>query len=157
MGWGRWRNVFGEIPRSKDWPKIVAEFEKYVPKECALGCGSKRCNLHHSQAAFHQDPSREKDPTQLRWLCEGIGTHNHHIIIGHAGNFQSLWQDLDTRIEFFQHRPLWNGTAWVPTDAHVLKYKLTEDDLMAWNKAFSTAWSYPVDSGIAKPIKDSQY
>ena len=128
--------TFGST-RSSEWPRIRREFAKYVPMVCPFS-GSTSVQLHHSQAPFHADPSRELDPTQLRWVAEKF-----HIEEGHNGDFKSLNFTFDERLDAYQGRKYWNGSAWVPNDKPRIKYKLTEEELQEWNKTFGTNWAYP--------------
>ncbi len=128
--------------RSTEWGTVRREFEKYVPKLCPF-CGSKVSQLHHSQDAFHANPARELDPTQLRWACQGLLTKGHHLEEGHDGDFKSLNFTFDDRIEAYQNKKYWNGTEWAVNEKPRIKYKLTEDELTQWNKKFDTEWAYP--------------
>jgi len=107
-----WERLFesdrlGGMARSGSWGKFKRDFEKSCPKQCAI-CGNKKSQLHHV-TPFSVDPSMELDVTNVLWLCEGLGTLNHHRGVGHLGSFLSYNKEIftDARIWFnkFQHRP----------------------------------------------------
>lgn len=100
----------GGVARSPLWGKTKKEFEKLHPKVCAV-CGNKKVQLHHVQS-FASHPELELDFNNLRWLCEGFGTKQHHIEFGHLGNFKSINKNLDEWINNYNNRPLWDGTQW---------------------------------------------
>ena len=130
------RRTFGAV-RSSQWGEVKREFAKYVPKVCPFSGSKLFVQLHHSQAPFHSDPSRELDPTQLRWV-----SRRFHLEEGHNGNFQSLNFTFDERLDAYQGRKFWNGTEWVPNNKPRIKYKLTQEELDEWNKKFGTNWKY---------------
>ena len=81
----------GGKPRSSQWSWTKKEYEKLHPKICF--CGITKCQLHHI-TPFSQDPSKENDFDNLVWLCEGMGTRNHHLEFGHLNNFRSWNPDI---------------------------------------------------------------
>ncbi|MHB1097906.1 MAG: hypothetical protein ACYC3F_17240 [Gemmatimonadaceae bacterium] len=129
--------TFGAV-RSDEWSKVRREFAKYVPMVDCFDGSTLFVQLHHSQDPFHSNPARELDPTQLRWVGR-----QRHLEEGHNGNFQSLNFSFDQRVEDYQNRKFWNGTAWIPNDKPRIKYKLTPEELVEWNKEFGTNWVYP--------------
>jgi hypothetical protein len=74
-------------PRSSQWPKVRATYLQSHP--ICEACGQKdHLNVHHV-IPFHNDPSKELDPTNMITLCtDGPGNMNCHLVIGHAGNFR---------------------------------------------------------------------
>ena len=123
--------------RSSQWSQVVKEFAKYVPKVDCFDGSTLFIQLHHSQDPFHSNPERELDPTQLRWVGR-----RRHLEEGHNGNFQSLNFSFDQRVEDYQNRKFWNGSAWIANDKPRIKYKLTEEELLEWNKTFGMSWKY---------------
>lgn len=107
------RDILGG-QRSGKWPQFKKEFAKTHPKECAV-CGNKKCQLHHKQS-FATHPELELKESNVCWLCEGIGTLQHHRGLGHLGSFTSLNLDIDNDIkiwkEKFDTRPKWDGKEW---------------------------------------------
>ena len=72
--------------RSSKWPTLRKHFLEAHPY-CAY-CGAKdRLQVHHIKP-FHIDPNLELDTNNLIVLCETPGT-DHHLEIGHLGNFHS--------------------------------------------------------------------
>ena len=84
--------IQGKIPagtkRSGEWPRVRDAHLAKFPN-CAVCDGSKKVNVHHKKP-FHLHPELELDPTNLITLCEGVGTWNHHLWVGHLGSFKSL-------------------------------------------------------------------
>jgi 5-methylcytosine-specific restriction endonuclease McrA len=71
--------------RSSRWKKVRTEFLK--GKRCAACGGVDYLEAHHI-VPFHQDPSKELDPTNLIALCDRPGRSNCHLDIGHLGNWK---------------------------------------------------------------------
>lgn len=83
--------LLGGLKRASDWSQFVREYAKIVPKKCSIiVCKKKDIELHHSDEPFHVNPAREKDPTNLRWLCR---THHHQI--GHLFDWKSWCENFD--------------------------------------------------------------
>ena len=90
-----WRgntSLFGGLQRSGKWSSFKKDFEILHPKQCAV-CGNRKCSLHHIEP-FSKNPSRELDNTNVIWLCEGMGTLQHHRGMGHLGSFLSWNEDI---------------------------------------------------------------
>ncbi len=127
--------MLGGVPRSSQFRVVCKALFVYLQKECKW-CGSRFfIQVHHFEETYHQNPVRENDPTNLIPLCAKC-----HLEHGHRGFFQSFETNFITRLEDRLYRPLWNGTAWIPTKK-VVKYKMTQEDLDKWNKQFGTAWT----------------
>lgn len=92
--------------RSPLWEKCKRDFAAIYPKRCAV-CGKTKVQLHHKQA-FHAHPELELDFLNLVWLCEGAFTQNHHLNVGHLGDFKSINDEIDHWVEKINHRPYWN-------------------------------------------------
>ena len=128
--------MFGGVPRSPKFREVCRALFDYLEKKCQW-CGSGFfIQVHHFEETYHQNPKRELDPTNLVPLCRKC-----HLEHGHRGFFQSLETNYVLRLEDRLYRPLWNGTAWIPTKKEV-KLKLTQEDLDEWNKKFNTDWKY---------------
>jgi hypothetical protein len=103
--------TMGGIPRSPQWENTKKEYEKIKPKQCEVfGCKSARVQLHHFEP-FATCPEKENDLGNLCWLCQGIGTNNHHIGWGHLGSFLSINLHLRAWLETARKRPRWNVDA----------------------------------------------
>jgi len=74
--------------RSPKWEQFKKQFELTHPKICAV-CGRKNKNQLHHKLPFHISPENELNADNVMWLCEGLGTGNHHLWWGHLGNFKS--------------------------------------------------------------------
>ena len=105
-----WRGtspLLGGAGRYSKWPAFKIEFEKNNPKQCAV-CGNKKVSLHHI-VPFNKDPAKELDKNNTIWLCDGLGTLQHHRGMGHYGSFLS-WNSgiisdvFDWKIKF-ENRP----------------------------------------------------
>ena len=101
--------------RSSGWSAFKREYEQNHPKECAV-CGHKKVQLHHKKS-FATRPDLELLEENVEWLCEGLGTLQHHRGVGHLGSFLSLNENVDKDIliwsEKIKNRPKWNGEKWV--------------------------------------------
>lgn len=75
------------VARSSKWPKVRKSFIADNP-ECAA-CGGKTLLQVHHILPFHDNPSKELDPTNLIALCMSIKTLCH-LRIGHGGAFSSF-------------------------------------------------------------------
>lgn len=108
---------FGDAPllggaRSSQWPETKRRFALLHPKQCTVfGCKSKRVQLHH-KISFATHPELENHFPNLVWLCQGIGTPNHHFWWGHLGSWHSLNIHLQEWIDAVRYRPKWSGTEW---------------------------------------------
>ena len=92
----------GGIARSPRWGETKRLFELAHPKKCAV-CEKTKCALHH-KLPFHKDPSQELNFENLIWLCEGLGTGNHHLWFGHLGSFLSFNKDVEIDSEIFNEK-----------------------------------------------------
>jgi len=114
FGYEEYQKLGGAV-RSSKWGTFKKEFEKKHPKECAI-CGNKKVQLHHIQS-FATRPDLELSEENVCWLCEGLGTLDHHRGNGHLGSFLSLNENIDEDIKIwnkkFITRPKWNGNSWV--------------------------------------------
>lgn len=73
--------------RSSKWDSVRDEFLKSNP--CCAVCGfNKSLNVHHIRP-FHLFPHLELDPENLITLGEKCPTGNHHLFVGHLGNWSS--------------------------------------------------------------------
>ncbi len=81
--------LFG-IHRSPKWPALEHEYKHEHPN--CENCGSKTNVVVHHKIPVHVDATRELDKTNLMSLCENK-TMNCHLMIGHAGNWQSYCAD----------------------------------------------------------------
>jgi hypothetical protein len=92
------------IPRSPQWPAVQhACLEQNQNKCVACGLqGAALVQVHHiipfQYCVVYGRPELEFNPKNLIPLCEGPGTNDHHIAIGHLGDFQHLNQDVLTDI-----------------------------------------------------------
>ena len=73
-------------PRSSKWPTVRKHFLETNPYCAACGHTSD-LEVHHV-VPFHEDPSKELDPSNLITLCDRPGPKNHHLLIGHSGSFR---------------------------------------------------------------------
>ena len=111
--WGD--RTFGGV-RSSQWPTTKRKFALIEPKICRItNCKSKIVSLHH-KIPFHAQPDLENDLKNLVWLCDGLLTKNHHLHIGHLGNYQSINSEVDSWIEKISCRPKWIVDKWVYPD-----------------------------------------
>lgn len=88
----------GQLPfgatRSEEWPRVREEHLKKFP--ACIVCGDKRTVAVHHILPFHVHPERELDPNNLVTLCSGKGSHNHHLLVGHLGNYKGWNPDVRT-------------------------------------------------------------
>lgn len=75
--------------RSPKWKTVRDRHLKRNPF-CAVCGGTKKLRAHHV-VAFHADPSRELDPTNLITLCESrmVGISCHRAV-GHLGSYKKI-------------------------------------------------------------------
>lgn len=73
--------------RSSQWGKVRDEFLK-ENNSCAVCGHTKSLNVHHIQP-FHLYPDLELSPSNLITLGEKCPTGNHHLFVGHLGNWSS--------------------------------------------------------------------
>ena len=92
------------MPRSPQWPEVERACLEKNNYTCAA-CGIKGAGLvqvHHmipfQYCVAYGRPELEFNPQNLVPLCEGPQTNDHHIAIGHLGDFQHLNQDVRTDI-----------------------------------------------------------
>jgi hypothetical protein len=78
--------------RSSKWGSFRKAFLKKNPTCCVCG-GSKKLEAHHIKP-FHLHPELELDESNLISLCEGNGSVNCHLFVGHLGNFKGLNADV---------------------------------------------------------------
>ena len=87
------------MPRSNYWPNVKnAHLAKHPVCEACLVQGDAPPQVvpqvHHiipfQYCVYLGRPELEVHPNNLMTLCEGNGTNDHHIAIGHLGNFQHL-------------------------------------------------------------------
>ena len=101
--------------RSPKWGEYKKNFAKTNPKLCAI-CGNKKVQLHHIQS-FATRPDLEMVESNTVWMCEGLGTANHHLETAHLGSFLSLNENLPEDIKIWhnkvQNRPKWVVDKWV--------------------------------------------
>jgi 5-methylcytosine-specific restriction endonuclease McrA len=87
-------------PRSSKWPDLRKSFLKSHP-ECAA-CGSKEFLEVHHIKSFRLNPELELDPKNLITLCDKPGPDNHHMYIGHLGNFKQENPNVRTDTKKFR-------------------------------------------------------
>jgi hypothetical protein len=99
--------------RSPQWPEVqraCLEKNKYTCAACGIQ-GEGRVQVHHiipfQYCVVYGRPELEFNPKNLIPLCEGPGTNDHHVAIGHLGDFQHLNQDVLTDIT-----GQWKDLAW---------------------------------------------
>jgi hypothetical protein len=92
------------MPRSPQWPEVQRACLQKNQFKCAA-CGIQGAGLvqvHHiipfQYCVVYDRPELEFNPKNLIPLCEGPQTNDHHIVIGHLGDFQHLNQDVLTDI-----------------------------------------------------------
>ncbi len=95
---------FFSMPRSPLWPEVqhaCLEQNQYKCAACGLQ-GEGQVQVHHiipfQYCVTYGRPELEFNPQNLIPLCEGPGTNDHHVAIGHLGDFQQLNQDVKTDI-----------------------------------------------------------
>ena len=92
------------LPRSPQWPEVQrACLEKNNDTCAACGIqGKGLIQVHHiipfQYCVVYGRPELEFNPKNLIPLCEGPKTNDHHVAIGHLGDFQHLNQDVLTDI-----------------------------------------------------------
>jgi len=79
--------------RSSHWPKVRADWLKNHPW-CAA-CGFTDSVQVHHKVPFHIDRLKELDPSNFITLCESEERGNHHLHIGHDGD----WKDFNPNVE----------------------------------------------------------
>lgn len=85
--------------RSSEWRKVRNDHLKIEP--ICQWCGGKRkLEVHHIEP-FHENVSRELDPTNLITLCEAKGLMCH-LHKGHNGNFRDI--NANIREDCFNHQ-----------------------------------------------------
>ena len=84
-------------PRSKYWYGVERAFLSIPKNSVCAACnvsGAGQLQVHHiipfQYCVFLGRPELEFHPNNLMTLCEGTGTNDHHIAIGHLGDFQHL-------------------------------------------------------------------
>ena len=92
------------MPRSPQWPEVQRACLEQNQYKCAA-CGIQGAGLvqvHHiipfQYCIVYGRPELEFNPKNLIPLCEGPQTNDHHVAIGHLGDFQHLNQDVLTDI-----------------------------------------------------------
>jgi hypothetical protein len=101
------------IQRSPDWPRIQKEHLRKFPFCACCGKPDKGEMQVHHKFPFHYcialgRPDLELDERNLVTLCEDGGSPNHHILIGHLGNFESYNPNVDKDIKAYAG---WTQTA----------------------------------------------
>ena len=104
----------GAEGRSSKWPAFKKQYALTHLPVCGV-CGKTKVQLHHKQS-FATHPELELSENNMAWLCEGIGTGNHHLWVGHLGSFLSLNENIDKDIPIWRDkirfRPKWDGKEW---------------------------------------------
>lgn len=95
-------------PRSSKWAKLRKSFLQ-SNSECAA-CGSKEFLEVHHIKSFHRNPELELDITNLIVLCDKPGPDNHHLYIGHLGNFKQENPNVITDAERHLKHHINSGT-----------------------------------------------
>ena len=92
------------LPRSPQWPEVqraCLEKNNYTCAACGIQ-GKGLIQVHHiipfQYCVVYGRPELEFNPKNLIPLCEGPNTNDHHVAIGHLGDFQHLNQDVLTDI-----------------------------------------------------------
>ncbi len=92
------------MPRSPQWPEVQRAClvkSNYTCAACGIQ-GEGRVQVHHiipfQYCIVYGRPELEFNPKNLIPLCEGPETNDHHVAIGHLGDFQHLNQDVLTDI-----------------------------------------------------------
>ncbi len=92
------------LPRSPQWPEVeraCLEKNNYTCAACGIQ-GQGLIQVHHiipfQYCVVYGRPELEFNPQNLITLCEGPNTNDHHIAIGHLGDFQHLNQDVRTDV-----------------------------------------------------------
>lgn len=76
-----------DATRSNKWPTARKHFLKSpeVQADGCAACGAKQGLQVHHCVPFHDDPTKELDPTNFIALCESVGGLECHEMIGHGG------------------------------------------------------------------------
>lgn len=88
--------------RSSGWSSVRNSYlEQY--DFCAV-CGYKKnLNVHHIKP-FHLFPDLELDPDNLITLGEKCPTGNHHLFVGHLGNWASFNEKVVHDASYWLHK-----------------------------------------------------
>jgi HNH endonuclease len=93
------------LPRSQQWPEVqraCLEKSNYTCAACGIQ-GQGLIQVHHiipfQYCVVYGRQELEFNPKNLIPLCEGPNTNDHHIALGHLGDFQHLNQDVLTDIK----------------------------------------------------------
>jgi hypothetical protein len=90
------------LKRSWQWAEVEQAFLNQHNQKCAMCSitGNGLVQVHHI-APFHyisspniQRGDLEFNPQNLIPLCQGPGTNDHHILIGHVGDFQYFNEEV---------------------------------------------------------------
>ncbi len=131
------------IRRSSKWPAVEMAWRKAHPRCAACSSKSKGGIQVHHRRPFHDcilagRPDLETDPRNLVSLCEneaGVKTKDHHITVGHLGDFRSYNPDVSVDAAMTWHG---KGKAEIEADP-------------AWRqKAASKPKSYPDMTDVEK-------
>ena len=102
------------IQRNPDWTRVQKEHLRKQPfcACCGKDTGKGKMQVHH-KFPFHYcialgRPDLELDERNLVTLCEDKGSPNHHILIGHLGNFESYNPNVEEDIIAYAN---WTQTA----------------------------------------------
>jgi hypothetical protein len=101
----------GVNERSPLWDKIRKKHLKKNPA-CAI-CGEAKTVAVHHVLPFHYvvafgRPDLELDPRNLITLCDsndGVKTEDHHLYVGHYGNFKLANLNILTDVEKYKNTP----------------------------------------------------
>lgn len=135
-----------EPPRSSHWPAVEHGFLAAHPHcECCSASEAPKAKMQvHHRIPFHYAvalgrPDLELDPRNLITLCEttaGDPAPNHHLLLGHLGNFKSdnlhVSEDVDT-FAGMTHDQIINDPRWLARKAARLKPldQMDDDDKQA--------------------------
>jgi hypothetical protein len=104
---------FFSMPRSPQWPEVQHAClvkNNYTCIACGIQ-GAGKVQVHHiipfQYCVVYGRPELEFNPQNLIPLCEGPETNDHHVGLGHLGDFQYLNQDVLTDIT-----GPWKALAW---------------------------------------------
>ena len=78
--------------RSSKWPTVRKHHLEAHPT-CAVCGGTKKLEVHH-KAAFSDHPELELEPSNLITLCEASKSCNHHLFVGHLGDYKKINPDV---------------------------------------------------------------
>ena len=76
------------IKRSSKWPTARKKHLRLNPV-CAVCGGEEKLEVHHI-VPFHNDPTKELDPSNLITLCEGNKNINCHLVVGHSFSYKTF-------------------------------------------------------------------